>query len=100
MFSSITKEEYNALITSAGEKLADVFTLDTLKGMDQHFITTGTLNLLMSANTVSGYEIIGAFQTLSEDDLPPIIILMFNLKLCDGSEIIVINVREEENDAN
>lgn len=99
-FSSIIEEENNALITAAGEKLADVFTLDTLKKMDQHFITTETLNLLISANTVSSYEIIGAFQTLSEDNLPPLIVLIFSLELCDGNEIIIINVREETNEAN
>ena len=100
MFSGITEAENNALIAAAGEKLADVFSLDTLRDMDQHFITTETLSLLVSANTVSSYEIIGAFQTVNEDDLPPLVILMFSIKLYDGSEIIVINVREETNEAN
>lgn len=53
MFSDITESENNALIAAAGEKLADVFTLDTLKDMDQHFITSEVLSLLISANTVS-----------------------------------------------
>lgn len=100
MFSSVTEEDNNALITAASEELANVFTLDTLKDMDQHFITTETLSLMISANTVSSYKIIGAFQTLSENNLPPLIVLMFSLDLCDGSEIIVINVREETNETN
>lgn len=99
MFSVVTEAENHALITAASEKLAEVFTLDTLKSMDQRFIPTEMLNLLISANTVSSYDIISAFQALSEDDLPPLIVLMFSLKLCDDSEIIVIDVQEEEDEA-
>lgn len=100
MFSSTTEAENNALISAVGEKLADVFTIDVLKGMDQHFVTTETFNLLVFANTVSSYEIIGAFQTVNDDDLPPLIVLMFSLELCDGSEIIIINVQEDMNETN
>lgn len=100
MFSHTTDEENDALIAAARGKLADIFTIEVLKDMDQHLVSTDVLNLLLSAKTVYGYDITGAFQVLNEEDSPSLFILMIIIQVCDGSEILVINIQEVPNETN
>lgn len=94
MFSYTTEDNDKALVTAASEKLADIFTIEVLKSMDRHIVPTSVLQLMLSANTVSDYEILNAIQTMSEEDVDPYIILMMAVELGDGSEILITNIRE------
>lgn len=99
-FFPTTEEENNALMLAARKKLADVFTVNMLKNMDQHFLSSEIMPLLLSAETISDYDVVGAYYTTSEECLPQLLIQVIAIQLCDGSEIHVINIQEEQNEAN
>lgn len=97
-FSSTTEEENAALISAARKKLSDVFTIELLKKMDQHFLSSEIMPLLLSAETVSSYDVACAYYTASEDGISPLFIQVIAIQLCDSSEIHVINIQEEQNE--
>lgn len=88
------EERDKALMAAVGEKLAEVFTIEVLKGMDQCFVLEDIFEQMILANTISSYEILNAFQAIGEEGLPPITVLMVSAELCDGSEILIANIRE------
>lgn len=95
-FLPTTEEENDALILEARKKLAEVFTIDRLKNMNQHFLLAKMMPLLLSAETVLGYDM--NEYVVTEDEQSPCYIRVFKLQLCDKSEIYVINIQEEAYD--
>lgn len=97
-FSFTTEEENNELMLEARKKVAEIFTIDVLKSLDQRFLLSKTMPLLLSAETVSDYEVNEYVTT--EDNRSPLRVRISTIQLCDYSEINIINIQEEPNETN
>lgn len=92
-FLFTTEEKNDALMLATRKKLAEVFTIDRLKSMDQCFLLAKIMPLLLSAETVSDYNVNEYIVT--EDEQFPFYIQLYTIQLCDKSEIHIINIQEE-----
>lgn len=97
-FSFTTEKENNELMLEARKKVAEIFTIDVLKSLDQHFLLSKIMPLLLSAETVSDYEVNEYVTT--EDGQSPLRVRIFTIQLCDYSTINIINIQEELNETN